>query len=120
MSQASPVPIAAAVLAEARRKRKRITRISQAFGIGAPSLGDVGMPKGKNSQTAPIGTGAACLGQPLRVACWLERSMVERGRDLKAGEVTMSGALGPMVPVAAGDLVQANLGALGQVSCRIV
>jgi 2-keto-4-pentenoate hydratase len=46
--------------------------------------------------------------------------MAERGQGLKAGEVIMSGALGPMVPVAAGDLVQANIGALGSVSCRMV
>lgn len=92
----------------------------QPVAIGGLSLGDVGMHMSKNSQTVSIGTGAACLGHPLRAAFWLARTMAERGQGLKAGEVIMSGALGPMVPVGAGDLVQAHIGALGQVSCRMV
>ena len=31
-----------------------------------------------------------------------------------------AGALGPMVPVVAGDIVHAQIGALGTVSCRMV
>ena len=92
----------------------------QPLAIGGLSLGDVGMHMSKNSQAVSVGTGAACLGHPLRAAYWLARTMAERGQGLKAGEVIMSGALGPMVPVAAGDLVQANIGALGSVSCRMV
>ena len=67
-----------------------------------------------------IGSGAACLGHPLRAAYWLARTMAGRGQGLRQGQVILSGALGPMVPVAAGDLVQANIGALGEVSCRMV
>ena len=92
----------------------------QPLAIGGLSLGDVGMHMSKNSQMVSIGTGAACLGHPLRAAYWLARTMAVRGQGLRAGEVIMSGALGPMVPVAAGDLVQAHIGALGQVSCRMV
>ena len=91
----------------------------QPVDIGSLSLGDLGMHMSKNSQVVSIGTGAACLGHPLRAAYWLARTMAELGQGLKAGEVIMSGALGPMVPVAAGDLVQAQIGALGQVSCRM-
>lgn len=36
------------------------------------------------------------------------------------GQVILSGALGPMQPVAAGDLVTASIGALGEVSCKMV
>jgi len=42
------------------------------------------------------------------------------GQALKAGELILSGALGPMVSIAAGDEIRANLGALGSVACRMV
>ena len=88
--------------------------------LGALSLGEIGMQMTKNGQPVSIGTGAACLGHPLRAAYWLARTMAGRGQGLRQGQVILSGALGPMVPVAAGDLVQANIGALGEVSCRMV
>jgi 2-keto-4-pentenoate hydratase len=91
----------------------------QPVALGAVSLGDVGMQMTKNGQVASIGTGAACLGHPLRAAYWLARTMAGRGQGLRAGEVILSGALGPMVPVVAGDLVHARIGALGTVSCRM-
>jgi 2-keto-4-pentenoate hydratase len=47
-------------------------------------------------------------------------TMVARGQGLRAGEVILSGALGPMVPCAAGELITAQIGALGSVSCRMV
>lgn len=87
--------------------------------IGALSLGDLGMQMDKNGQTVSVGTGAACLGHPLRAAYWLARTMARLGQGLREGEVILSGALGPMVPIAAGDLVHARIGALGEVSCRL-
>ena len=91
----------------------------QPLALGAVSLGDVGMQMTKNGQVASVGTGAACLGHPLRAAYWLARTMARRGQGLRAGEVILSGALGPMVPVVAGDLIHARIGALGTVSCRM-
>jgi len=87
--------------------------------LGGISLGDVGMEMHKNGQSVSVGTGAACLGHPLRAAYWLARMMAARGEPLRAGEIILSGALGPMVPLVAGDLIQAELGALGRVSCRM-
>jgi 2-keto-4-pentenoate hydratase len=87
--------------------------------IGKLSLGDIGMQMDKNGQQVSIGTGAACLGHPLRAAFWLARTMAARGSSLRAGQVILSGALGPMVPVAAGDLITAQIGALGKVACRM-
>jgi 2-keto-4-pentenoate hydratase len=88
--------------------------------LGALSLGDIGMQMSKAGQVVSIGTGAACMGHPLRAAYWLACTMAGMGHGLQAGEVILSGALGPMVPVAAGDLVHAQIGALGSVSCRMV
>lgn len=79
----------------------------------------LGMELRKNGETASVGVGAACLGHPLRAAYWLARTMAARGKGLARGQVILSGALGPMVPVVAGDLVQASIGALGQVACRM-
>lgn len=87
--------------------------------LGHVQLGELGMQMTKNGQTASVGTGAACLGHPLRAAYWLATTMAELGRGLRAGEVILSGALGPMVQVSAGDLVLAQIGALGSVSCRM-
>lgn len=87
--------------------------------LGQLSLGELGMSMTRNGQVVSVGTGAACLGHPLRAAYWLARTMAARGQGLKAGQVILSGALGPMVPVAAGDLIQAQIGALGNVSCRM-
>ncbi len=91
----------------------------QPVAIGQLGLGDVGMQMDKNGETVSIGTGAACLGHPLRAAFWLARTMAARGSSLHAGQIILSGALGPMVPVAAGDLVTAHIGALGKVTCRM-
>ena len=91
----------------------------QPLAIAALQLGELGMSLTKNGAVASVGTGAACLGHPLRAAYWLACEMAQRGQALRAGEVILSGALGPMVPVASGDVVQAQIGALGSVACRM-
>ncbi len=91
----------------------------QPVAIAALQLGELGMRMTKNGAVVSVGTGAACLGHPLRAAYWLAGVMAARGVGLRAGEVILSGALGPMVPVASGDLVQAQIGGLGSVGCRM-
>ncbi|NVE01262.1 fumarylacetoacetate hydrolase family protein [Massilia sp. BJB1822] len=88
--------------------------------LGQIPLAELGMQMFKNGALAATGCGSACMGHPLRAAYWLARTMSERGRPLKAGQVILSGALGPMVPVAAGDRIDATLGPLGQVSCHFI
>lgn len=92
----------------------------QAVDVGRSSLAELPMELLKNGSTVSTGHGAACMGHPLRAAYWLACAMAGRGQALKAGEVILSGALGPMVPVSAGDEIRANLGALGSVACRMV
>ena len=62
------------------------------------------------------GNGAACLGDPLEALLWLARTAQEYGDPLRAGQVILSGALGPMAPVVAGNSVHAEITQLGTVS----
>lgn len=91
----------------------------QPVALGAVDLALAGMQLSVNGEALSIGSGAACLGHPLRAAHWLARTMAERGQPLTAGQVILSGALGPMVALEAGALVRARIGGLGSVSCRM-
>lgn len=93
---------------------------SQPIEIGSLNFAKVKMELEHNKELASKGNGAACLGHPLKAAWWLARTMCEKGIGLKAGEVILSGALGPMVNVKAGDEVTAYIGRLGSVSCKLM
>lgn len=69
-----------------------------------------------NDALVSEGDGAACLGDPLNALLWLARTARSFGDPLRAGQVVLSGALGPMAVVAAGDRVRAEISGLGAVS----
>jgi 2-keto-4-pentenoate hydratase len=78
-----------------------------------------GMIMTRNGVTVSTGIGAAWLGNPLAATLWLARKMLEGGRPLLRGDVILSGALGPMVPVQRGDSIEVRIGGLGSVMARI-
>lgn len=74
-----------------------------------------GMVIEKNGDAVSFGAGIACLGHPLNSLRWLARTMVRLGRPLHAGDVVMSGALGPMVRSYEGEYVEVRINGLGSV-----
>jgi 2-keto-4-pentenoate hydratase len=75
-----------------------------------------GMVMERNGQAVSFGAGAACMGNPLVAALWLARKMSELDRPLQAGDVVLTGALGPMVSAAPGDAFAATIAGLGTVT----
>ena len=62
------------------------------------------------------GDGKACLGDPLLPLTWLARTAAAYGNPLRAGQIILSGALGPMVPAPPGTRIRAEIAPLGEVS----
>lgn len=69
-----------------------------------------------NDAVASTGVGAAALGNPLSAAAWLAQTLAARGEPLKAGDILLAGALGPMVALTPGDHVHATVAGIGACS----
>ncbi|MFD3307241.1 2-keto-4-pentenoate hydratase [Streptomyces sp. NPDC058694] len=76
---------------------------------------DVTMRLYADGELASEGDGAACLGDPLAALLWLARTAREFGDPLRAGQVVLAGALGPLVPTPPGTTVRAEMSGLGVV-----
>ena len=79
---------------------------------------EVSMTMQLDGAEVSTGDGAACLGDPLRALSWLAHTARGLGDPLRAGQVLLSGALGPMVATPPGSRVTADLGVLGTVTAN--
>jgi 2-oxopent-4-enoate/cis-2-oxohex-4-enoate hydratase len=85
--------------------------------LGKVRLRTAGMALRVNGEVLSTGCGAACLDHPALAVAWLANALGRFGVELKAGEVILSGAFGPVVPVSAGDQVEVAISGLGEVHC---
>ncbi|MBM1817645.1 fumarylacetoacetate hydrolase family protein [Sulfitobacter pseudonitzschiae] len=91
--------------------------------LGSPAISPLGfdftgceMDMTLNGQSVSTGTGAACMGSPVTAVAWLAEKMRDNGTPIRAGQIILSGALGPMAPVSGKATVEASIGGLGHVS----
>ncbi|QOC93410.1 2-keto-4-pentenoate hydratase [Micromonospora craniellae] len=84
--------------------------------VDSVDLAAVEMTMTSDGRVVSTGCGADCLGSPLAAVAWLANAVGDLGEPLRAGEVVLSGALGPMVPVTPGATFSADITGVGQVS----
>lgn len=77
---------------------------------------EVVMSMSIDGEPVSTGTGAACLGDPVNAVAWLARYARDFGEPLRAGQVLLSGALGPMRAITPGACVEVDIAGLGTVS----
>ncbi|MCY1438514.1 2-hydroxyhexa-2,4-dienoate hydratase [compost metagenome] len=70
----------------------------------------------RNGEPAGHGFGSAVQGHPCEAVAWLANTLGRLGIPFRKGEIILSGALAPLVPVAAGDRVELSIGGLGTAS----
>ncbi|MBF6435354.1 2-keto-4-pentenoate hydratase [Nocardia cyriacigeorgica] len=87
------------------------------FTLGQPALTlsefeprEIAMRMSVDGTLVSEGSGADCLGDPLVALAWLARAAREFGDPLRAGDIVLSGALGPMAALCPGTLVRAEIG----------
>lgn len=80
---------------------------------------EVTMSMSIDDEEVSTGAGAACLGDPVNAVQWLARYARDFGEPLRAGQLILSGALGPMRPIAPGNTVRSTVSGLGSVAFSV-
>ena len=79
-------------------------------------LAKVELTMTKNGEPAGSGLGSAVQGHPCEAVAWLANTLGKLGIPFRKGEIILSGALAPLVPVTAGDRIEMNITGLGSAS----
>lgn len=87
--------------------------------LASVDVREVTMSLAVNDEVATAGNGSACMGNPLAAVVWLADAMCRVGTPLRAGDCLMTGSLGAMVPIGAGDRVAVEMGVLGTVETTL-
>jgi len=85
--------------------------------LGDRDLSELRMEMRRNGTVASSGSGGDNFhGDPVRGLAWLACEAHRRGTPLRAGQIVLAGALGPMVEIKEGDSFSAVIGDLPPVS----
>ncbi|MEP3562004.1 MAG: fumarylacetoacetate hydrolase family protein [Marinobacter sp.] len=79
-------------------------------------LAGVELTMTKNGEPAGKGLGSAVQGHPCEAVAWLANTLGKLGIPFRKGEIILSGALAPLVPVTAGDRIDMTITGLGSAS----
>lgn len=88
--------------------------------LHAADLELCGMALRKNGAIVSTGAGVACLDHPVNAVVWLANTLGALGETLEAGHIVLSGALGPVCDVAAGDVIDLDIAGLGSARVSFV
>ncbi|SEJ87689.1 2-keto-4-pentenoate hydratase [Sphingomonas sp. OV641] len=85
-------------------------------GVPLHGLADLTMALARNGVVESRGIGGATMGGPLAALGWLAHHADGRGQPLRAGEIIMTGALGPVLPARPGDAFTLEIAGCAPVS----
>ena len=83
-------------------------------------LRTIGVVLEKNGEVVALGAGAAVLGHPAAAIAMLANLLGERGEEIPAGSLILSGAITEAMMVKAGDNVSLQMQGMGSVNVRFV
>jgi 2-keto-4-pentenoate hydratase len=66
------------------------------------------------------GRGSDVMGHPLAPLVWLANMLAERGKELKAGTIVITGSIIPPQPLRAGDTATISIGGLGEAHVTVL
>ena len=77
-------------------------------------LAALGMRTLINGKVVGQGVGGDVLGHPLEALAWLANSLIRRGRQLRAGDIVLTGSIGALQMLQPGDTMVSHADGLGE------
>lgn len=73
-----------------------------------------------NGRISETGVAAGVLGHPALGVAWLANRLAQYGESLAAGEIVLAGSFTRPIDVTAGDVIHADYGPCGSISCHFI